>query len=171
MDSSSAKYSTCSPVFAMDDGEILQNIDGRMHGPMSGFIDKYFGAFQHTYKGPILEIRKGGRICGRYTVPLAAPLPDSFLPWFCDFATCELDGARGSWHISSDNNAPETKVKCDYSVGFSLVMPASSAPCEQTRWDRVQVIGLLHLNDGLPYQDGLVQLCRSAHEVFLSQPT
>jgi hypothetical protein len=34
----------------MDDEEILENIDGRMHGPMSGFIDKYFGGFQYAYQ-------------------------------------------------------------------------------------------------------------------------
>ncbi|KAK8149019.1 hypothetical protein G3M48_008496 [Beauveria asiatica] len=159
------------PILAMDDDEIFQNIDGRMHGPMSGFIDKYFGRFQHTYQGSILELRKDERICGRYTVPSAAPLPNSFLPWFSDFATCELDNARGSWHTFSDNKVAEEKSACDYSVGFALHMPTSSVSGVKIQWDCVQVVGQFHPNDYLPYQDGLIQLCRSAHEVFISQPT
>ncbi|KAF1733596.1 hypothetical protein CRV24_007501 [Beauveria bassiana] len=150
----------------MDDEDILQNIDGRMHGPMNGFIGKYFGSFQHTYKGSILELGKDGRICGRYPVPSAAPLPDSFLSWFSELATCELDNARGSWHIISDNKAAEQNR-----AGFFLVMPSSSPSCVQMEWDCVQVIGQFHPNDCLPYQDGLIQLSRSAHEVFISQPT
>ena len=37
------------PASATDDQEILDNIDGRMQGPMSGFIKKTFGNFQYVH--------------------------------------------------------------------------------------------------------------------------
>lgn len=50
-------------------------------------------------------------------------------------------------------------------------MPASPASNVQTRWDHVQVIGQFYHRSCVCYQDGLLRLCRSAHQVFASQPT
>ncbi|KAI1195304.1 FunK1 protein kinase [Nemania serpens] len=148
---------------ATDDQDILDNIDGRMQGPMSGFIRKYFGNFQYVHQG-------SGRVSARCVVPSAAPSPDNFLQWFFDHVSRELDGARGSWHISSGDVAPRHESDDD-GTRLLLTMPASPASNVQTRWDHVQVIGQFYHRSCVCYQDGLLRLCRSAHQVFASQPT
>ncbi|KAI1779308.1 FunK1 protein kinase [Hypoxylon cercidicola] len=157
-----------APASATDDQDIL-NIDGHMHGPMSGFIKKYFGHFHYVHQDGLLEIQAAGRIGGRCAVPSTAPSSDNFLPWFSDYVSREADGARGSWHLSCDNVAPEHEGTDD-GARLLLTMPASQASNVQTRWDHVQVIGQFYQNR-VCYQDGLLRLCRSAHEVFASQPT
>lgn len=153
-----------------DDQDILDNIDGRMHGPMSGFIKKYFGNFQYTHQDAFLEIREAGRVSGRCAVPSAAPSSDNFLQWFSNYTSRELDGARGSWHISSGGVAPEHESDAD-GAGLFLTISSSPASNVQTRWDHVQVIGQFYHHACVCYQDGLLCLCRSAHQVFASQPT
>ncbi|KAK3933963.1 hypothetical protein QBC46DRAFT_429750 [Diplogelasinospora grovesii] len=126
---------------ATDDQEILDNIDGRIHGPMSGFIKKYFGSFQSVHQDALLEIQAAGRVSRRCAVPSAAPSPDNFLQWFSNYVSRELDGARGSWHISSGNVAPEHENADDGARLLLampiLTMPTSPAPDVQTRWDHV----------------------------------
>ncbi|KAI1406102.1 FunK1 protein kinase [Hypoxylon fuscum] len=153
-----------------DDHEILGNIDGRMHGPMSGFIKKYFGNFQHVRQDALLEIEAAEGITDRCAVPLAAPSPDSFLQWFSNYVSRELDGSRGSWHISSDNVAPAYE-SADNGARLLLAMPISLASNVQSMWDHVQVIGQFYNHDRVCYQEGLLALCWSAHQVFASQPT
>ncbi|KAI1168469.1 FunK1 protein kinase [Nemania serpens] len=157
---------------ATDDQDILDNIDGRMHGPMSGFIKKYFGSFQYVHQDAYLEIQAAGRVSGRCAVPSAAPSPDNFLQWFSNYVSRELDGARGSWHISSGDEAPGHESDDD-GTRLLLTMPNSPASNVQTgwRWDHVQVIGQFYHRGCICYQDGLLRLCRSAHQVFASQPT
>ncbi|KFY73492.1 hypothetical protein V499_06424 [Pseudogymnoascus sp. VKM F-103] len=100
----------------MDDQELLDNIDGRMHGPMSGFIKRYFGNLQ----------------CDPQDATLATtPSPDDFLEWFSSHASGEFDGARGSWQIpehESDNDGARLLV----------TIPASPASDVQTKWEDVQ---------------------------------
>lgn len=139
----------------MDDQEILDNIDGRLRGPMSGFIRRFFGDFQHVRQDVLLENQ--------------APSPDKILQWFSNYTSRELDGARGSWHISGGNVAPEHE-SADDGARLLFAMPTSPAPNVQPRWDHVQVIGQFY-HRGCVYQDGLLRLCRSAHQVFASQPT
>lgn len=153
-----------------DDQDILHNIDGRMHGPMSGFIKKYFGNFQYAHQDASLELQAAGRVRARCAVPSAAPSPDNFLEWFSDYTLRELDGARGSWHISIGDVAPEHESDDD-GARLLLTMPPSPASNAQTRWDHVQVIGQFYHRGCVCYQDGLLRLCRSAHQVFASQPT
>lgn len=50
-------------------------------------------------------------------------------------------------------------------------MPTTPAHDVQTRWDRVQVVGQFYPGGRVCYQDGLLRLCRSAHQVFASQPS
>ncbi|KAF5024770.1 hypothetical protein F66182_3148 [Fusarium sp. NRRL 66182] len=155
---------------ATDDQEILDNIDGRMHGPISGFIKKYFGNFQYIRQDASLEIQAAGRVSSCCAVPSAAPSPDNFLQWFSNYISRELDGARGSWHISSANVAPEHE-SADDGARLLLTMLTSPVSKVQTRWDHVQVVGQYYHHDCVCYQDGLLRLCRSAHQVFASQPT
>ncbi|OTA54014.1 hypothetical protein K449DRAFT_389540 [Hypoxylon sp. EC38] len=154
------------PASATGDQEILDNIDGRMHGPMSGFINKYFGNFQYVHQNGVLEIQAVERLIGRYSVPLAAPSPDDFLQWFSNYVSPGVDGARGSWHISRDHVASEDET-ADGGASLLLTIPVSSAPT----WDRIQVIGQFCHSGRVCYRDGLLRLCRSAYQVFASQPT
>ncbi|KAI1422663.1 FunK1 protein kinase [Xylaria sp. FL1777] len=155
---------------AMDDQEILDNINDRMHGPMSGFVTKFFGDFQYTHRDGALEIQAAGRTSGRCAIPSAPPLPDDFPEWFSNYVSRELDGARGSWHMSRDNVAPKSESASD-GARLLLSIPNPPASNVQTRWDHVQVVGQFYRRGSVCYRDGLLQLCRSAHQVFASQPT
>lgn len=154
-----------------DDQDVLDNIDGRMHGPMSGFIKKYFGTFQYVHEDGFLEIQAAGRVSGRCAVPSAAPSPESFLQWFSDYMSRELDGARGSWHVSSGGDVAPEHESDDDGARLLLTMPTSPASSVQTRGEHVQVIGQFYQRGCVCYQAGLLRLCRSANYVFASQPT
>ncbi|KFZ04893.1 hypothetical protein V501_08875 [Pseudogymnoascus sp. VKM F-4519 (FW-2642)] len=117
----------------MDDQELLDNVDGRMHGPMSGFIKRYFGNLRCDPQDATLP---------------ATPSPNGFLQWFSNHVLREFDGARGSWQI-----------------------PEHETSNVRTKWEDVQVIGQFNHRACMSYQDGLLRLCRSAYEVFTSQPT
>ncbi|KFX89502.1 hypothetical protein V490_06977 [Pseudogymnoascus sp. VKM F-3557] len=133
----------------MDDQELLDNIDGRMHGPMKGFIKKYFCDLQYKPQDATL---------------LAAPSPHDFLKWFSNHVSRELAGGRGSWQIPEEESA-------DDGACLLLTIPASAATDAQTRWDHVQIIGQFNHRGSVSYQDGLLHLCRSAYQVFACQPT
>lgn len=156
-----------------DDQDIFDNIDGRMHGPMRGFIDKFFGDFQLIHQDAFLKVEAAGRARGRCAFPSAAPSPDSFLQWFVDYTSRESDGARGFWHVyGGDGVSSEHESRDDGGARLVLTIPPSSPDSgTQTRWENVQVIGQFHRRGGISYQDGLLRLCRSAHHVFASQPT
>ncbi|KAI1392937.1 FunK1 protein kinase [Hypoxylon trugodes] len=154
----------------VSDQDILNNIDGRMHGPMNGFIKKHFGNFQYIHQNAFLEIQAGGKVSGRCAIPSAAPLPENFLQWFSNYVSRELDGARGSWLVSSDNLAPKHESDDD-GARLLLTMLVSPASDVQAKWDHVQVIGQFNHRGCISYQDGLLRLCRAAHQVFASQPT
>lgn len=158
-----ANHSPAPPASMADDQDILDNIDGRMHGPMRGFIKKYFGNFQYAYQDAFLDFQAAGRLSARCAVPSAVPSPDSFLQWFSDYMSKELDGARGSWHISNESG--------DDGAHLLLTVPTSPASNVQTIWDHVQVIGQFYHHGCVIYQDGLLRLCRSAYQVFAKQPT
>lgn len=154
----------------MDDQEILDNINGRIHGPMIGFMEKYLGKFQYISQGASLEIQVAEGDRCHCAIPSAAPSPDDFLHWFSNYISRELDGARGLWHISKDSTASGHE-STDDSARLLLAMSPSSACDAVTRWGHVQVIGQFYQRGRVYYQDGLLSLCRSAHLVFASQPT
>lgn len=158
-----ANHPPVLPASTMDDQDILDNIDGRMHGPMSGFIKKYFGSFQYAHQDAFLEIQASGRISARCAVPSAAPSPDSFLEWVSDYISKEFDGARGSWHIFNESGHD--------GACLLLTVPNSPASNVHAIWDHVQVIGQFYHRGCVSYQYGLLRLCRSAHQVFARQPT
>ncbi|KAI1172842.1 FunK1 protein kinase [Nemania sp. FL0916] len=166
-------YSPNSPIFRPDDmphdEEILDNIDARMHGPMRGFIKKYFNDFQHVHQDVSPEYQAAGRAAGSSVVPSTTP-PDDLLEWFSSYIPRETGRARGSWHIPSRNTAPKHASVGDGTRIF-LSIPASPASDAQTRWDRVQVVGQVYSHGHVDYQQGLLQLCQSAFRVFISQPT
>lgn len=137
-----------------------------MNGPMSGFVKKYFGHFQYINQDRELEIQTVGRSSVRCAVPSVAPSPDKFLPWFSDYVSRELDGARGSWRIT-----PPERESTDEGARLLLAIPSLPTADVPVRWDHVQVIGQFHRCRDASYQDGLLRLCRSAYRVFANQPT
>lgn len=157
-----ANHPPTPPASTTDDQDILDNIDGHLHGPMRGFIQKYFGNFQYVQRDAFLEIQAAGRLSACCAVPSAVPSPDSFLQWFADYMSKELDGARGSWHISNESG--------DDGARLLLTVPTSPASNVRTIWDHVQVIGQFYHHSCVSYQDGLLRLCRSAYQVFAKQP-
>lgn len=159
----------------LDDQDVLDNIDGRMHGPMNGFIDKSFVGLEYIFKDGFFEIQTAGRVRGRCALPSATPTSVNFLQWFSDYTSRDLDGARGSWHVSGgDGVASEHESGDDGGARLLLTMPPTSPASSfstQTRWEHVQVIGEFHRRGNISYQDALLRVCRSAHHVFASQPT
>ncbi|OAA46118.1 serine/threonine-protein kinase Sgk2 [Metarhizium rileyi] len=151
VDQSSASQATT------DDQEIFDNINGRMHGPMIGFMEKHFGNLQYTGQGAS-----------------AAPSPDNFLQWFSTYASRELDGARGLWHISQDSIASGHESTKGSARLLLAICPSPAYNYNHnigTRWGHIQVIGQFYQHGCVCYQDGLLSLCWSAHQVFASQPT
>jgi hypothetical protein len=105
-----------------------------MHGPMSGFIKKYFGNFQYVHQDASLEIQAPGGLDTRCAVPSAAPSPDNFLQWFSEYMSREIDGARGSWQTSGGDVAAPEHESADGGASLLLSMPTSPASNAQTRW-------------------------------------
>ncbi|KAI0836695.1 FunK1 protein kinase [Hypoxylon sp. FL0890] len=168
---SAVNHSPALLLSTPDDEEILGNIDGRMHGPMRGFMKKYFGTnYDYVHADASLEIRTAGTASCSHAISSAAPSPDDFPQWFSDHVSREVDGARGSWHTLRDQIAPENE-SADNGARLLLTMPPSVASNGKTKWDQVQVIGQFCHRDSVCYRDGLLRLCRSAYQVFASQPT
>lgn len=170
-------FPSAAMASAIGDQDILDNVDGRMHGPMSAFIKRYFGNFHYTHQDALLEIRAPtGNVVGHFAVPDAPPSPDNFLQWFSVYFSQELDrDARGAWKTTSDNVASEHETADNAAVDgvrLLLTLPARSDSSNIERgWDNVQVVGQFYEAGSVPYQLGLLRLCRSAQQVFLSQPT
>lgn len=159
-----ADQSQASPA-TTDDQDILDNIDGRIHGPMVGFMEKNFGNPPYISQSSSSETQVAESASDYDT----APSPDKFLQWFSSYVAQELDGSRGVWHISKDSIASGHEGTEDSARLLLTVSP--SLGCDTgTRWDHVQVIGQFYQHC-VYYQDGLLSLCRSTHQVFASQPT
>ena len=75
----------------MSEDEILDDIGGLMHGPMSRFIQKYFGHFQYVHEDGLLNIELPGRASSQYFISPSALLPDDFFAWFSDYISGERD--------------------------------------------------------------------------------
>lgn len=93
-----------------------------------------------------------------------------FLQWFSSHVSQELDGARGLWHISKNSIASGHESTED-SARLLLTMSPSLACDAGTRWGHVQVVGQFYQRGSVCYQNGRLSLCRSANQVFASQPT
>lgn len=152
------KHSPVRQPATMDEKEILDNIDGRMHGPMPGFMAKFFGEPTCTHRDNGLEVQS------------VAPTPDSFLPWFSNFVSEKYDGDRASWHTFK-NTVTANHEQSDLGTSLLLTMPPSPTPNAQTRWSHAQVIGQFYQDESVDYQHGLLRLCQSTQQVFASQPT
>ncbi|KAI1264082.1 FunK1 protein kinase [Xylariaceae sp. FL1019] len=145
--------------------DILSNIDGRMHGPMSGFIQKYFGHFQYSYEDSCLKIHDSTNAFTQYTIPTLAPSPDRFVTWFTEVVAGAQTSARCSWRVKT--------VPALESAQFFLSVPSDSTTRDELHslGTDINVVGHFHQQQDAPYQEGLVDLRRSAQMVFASQPT
>lgn len=152
----------------MDNQGTFDNIDGRMHGSMSGFIRRYFGVFPYVHQDA--EMQSAEKITGRCDVPSSLSSPDDFLGWFSVSVSRQTDGARGSWHISGGDVALKNGITDD-GARLLLTISATLIPPSPMTWDYVQVIGQFYNSGCVSYREGLLQLCRSAHQVFAAQPT
>ncbi|KAI1279116.1 FunK1 protein kinase [Xylaria sp. FL0933] len=152
-----------------DDQEVLDNIGARMHGPEGGFIKKFFGDFQYAHEDGLFKIQTAEGVSSEHAIPSAPPLPDDFLEWFSNYVARESDGARGSWHISSGDAASEYGIRDD-GAHVLLTMPTSPSSDTHIRWNDVQVVGQFYRSCSVCYREGLLRLCRSAYQVFASQP-
>jgi hypothetical protein len=146
------------PPTTIDDQDILDNIDGRMHGPMKGFIQRYFTSFEYSCEDFFLEIHAAGAVSRRYAIP-SAPSPDKFLQWFSHHG---LDTSQYSWHASSDAVTPGHENPGD-SARLLMTMAKPLAANAHVQWDQVQVVGQFYHLDSVCYRDGLIRLCRSAY--------
>lgn len=146
----------------VDAEDVRRNIDGRMDGPKEGFVQRYFGAFEFTRREQVQEIAREGERYGHYVVPATGPTTDSFVGWLSGVIASQPDGQSDEWgiHATKRNSSGKRFLMGDAVVG----------PRKQLYWDAVQVVGQLCGGDS-SYQDGLVELCRSACYVFASQPT
>lgn len=156
-----------------------------MHGPTSGFVEKYFGSFKFKHHNSVLEIQTStGSTLGRYTILSAAPSPCGFLQWFLTrVGKKERPGSRGSWHVHDygpGKLAPVSGFDGDDGGGgdvrlllttLAISSTTSLVSDRETRWGHVQAIGQLSRDASVDYQHGLLCLERAAHEVFASQPT
>ncbi|KAI0142834.1 hypothetical protein GGR57DRAFT_376041 [Xylariaceae sp. FL1272] len=145
--------------------DILHNIDGCMHGPMSGFVDKYFGHFQHSFEDTCLRIHDSTNAFKDYTVSELAPSPERFIAWFTDVVGGSTNHPRCSWRV---DHQPDSE-----SAQFFLSDPSNSTTRDEPHplGPEINVIGQFYQAQDSPYQAGLLALCKLAHMVFRNQPT
>ncbi|KAI0966304.1 FunK1 protein kinase [Xylaria arbuscula] len=145
------------PATVPDEGEMLKEIGGRMHGPTSGFIKRYFGDFHYVHQDDTLKIQTSRDASSLCAVLLAPLLPDDFLKWFSNFVSQQLDGAQGSWQISCTEFYGDTL--------FLLATPISPASDLEIQWDHVQVVGQFYRLGYVCYQVGLSHFCYDVFDV------
>ncbi|KAG6006659.1 hypothetical protein E4U21_006804 [Claviceps maximensis] len=172
----------------LTDDDILANVQDRLHGPMSGFVERYFGRFQYVRRGDsVLEIKTAGRACGQCTIPSAVPWPTDhdaghFLAWLSGYLARETDGARdGSWLVSGvGGNTDHGHGQGSQILLTRLPGYTEAAVSDKKTWRNTHVVGFFASHGQVQpgscsasasaYRAGLVHLCRAAHRVFASQP-
>lgn len=144
-------------------GEVCENIDGFITGPLDGFFLKYFGdavaddALQKTAR----------QICDRHPLGDATNSVEGFHQWLSALATEDSMAARGSWRtICPADERHEADLGAHVAVVFTNT-GSSTEPDEGT----VQVVGVCCPVQGTPYKYGLLNLCAKASAVFAAQPT
>lgn len=150
-----------------NDEDIIEDIDGHMHGPMSGFLEKFFCNFRHTYAHGVLDTYLVENQVGRVPVPSAVPSPADFVGWFSAFMGKQADGARGAWHCSNSSRSPEANIDGN----FARLLLTMSGSLTAFRRNQVQVVGQFCQSACADYRDGLLRLCDSARQTFTNQPT
>lgn len=144
-------------------GEVCENIDGFISGPLDGFFPKYFGdaavddVFQKTVK----------EVCEHHPLQGATGSAEEFCHWISALAVENCAGARGSWRTSC---CSDQKHGTDFSANVTLAFThggADSYPHEAV----IQVIGEFCPGEAIPYKDGLLNLCANASSIFVAQPT
>jgi hypothetical protein len=134
--------------------ELLDNIDGYIHGPVSGFV---------LHRDDVVQ--KAAREIGdRYSLSSAVPPPEGFLRWFSSFPLEELNGARSAWHTCC-RPASELEIA---SGGAHLFLTLSTMFDHSAKNGRRDV--QVSRDDSIGYQDGLLSLCGHARKSSPASP-
>lgn len=144
-------------------GEVSENIDGFITGPLDGFFSKYFGnaasddAFQKTVR----------EICAHHPLEGATTSVEGFCRWISALAVEDYMGARGSWKMSCH---ADKRYKTVLSAQIALVFTNNGTYTEPDQ-AAVQVIGEFCPDQDISYKDGLLNLCSKASALFTARPT
>lgn len=144
-------------------GEVCENIDGFISGPLDGFFSKYFGhvAVDDVFQKAVKEV------CEHHPLQGATDSAKNFCHWISALAVKNYAGARGSWSSSCRS---DQKHGTDFSSNVTLAFThggAGSYPHEAV----IQVIGEFCPGEAISYKDGLLNLCANASSIFVAQPT
>lgn len=145
-----------------DIGEICENIDGFISGPLDGFFPKYFGdaAADNVFLKTVREI------CERHPPQGATNSVEEFCHWISALALENYVGARGSWRTCHSDQKHGTDLSTHVALAFTQRGHASD-PDEAA----LQIIGEFCPGQATPYKDGLLNLCAEASSIFVAQPT
>ncbi|KAJ0168216.1 hypothetical protein CTA2_8440 [Colletotrichum tanaceti] len=162
-----AKHSTfMSDHSSMSDshiGEISENIDGFITGPLDGFFSKYFGnaasddAFQKTVR----------EVCAHHPLEGATTSVEGFCRWISALPVEDYVGARGSWKMSCHT---DEMYKTDLSAQLSFIFTNNGTYTESDQ-AAIQIIGEFCPGQGISYTNGLLNLCARASALFMARPT
>ena len=149
--------------------DILEDINGHIHGPDDAFSQNRFPKLRDILNNSLLQDGvETPSTSDAISAPVGSPDKD-FIRWFSVFASRRPKGARSSWHLCCHET-----TKPGNNSGSAHIFLARSATLDlsaDTGWRDVQVVGQFCGEDSLEYRDGLLILCGHACRVFASQPT
>lgn len=146
-----------------DFGEVCDNIDGFISGPLDGFFPKYFGdaAADDAFLKTVREI------CDHHPLQGATNSNEEFCHWISALAVENHVGARGSWRTTCHFDQRQGK---DLSLHVALAFTHSNSVSDPDEAG-VQIIGEFCPDQAISYKDGLLNLCAKASSIFAAQPT
>lgn len=136
--------------------DIIDDINGYMHGPTTGFFSKYFGRLAKSDAASL----------NRDPDPLPAALPTNLWHWFATLFTDDCHGYRLTWRTKPLVNSGRSVD----SGGPVFLTSNDPDRHEGNEWVDVRVVGEYRSNYG-QYEGGFLDLCAHARQVFASQPT
>lgn len=144
-------------------GEVCENIDGFISGPLDGFFSKYFG----DAAADDLFLKTVREICECHPLQCATNSVEEFCQWMSALAVEKYAGARGSWRTTCHSGLKHgTGLSAHVALAFTQNGDVSD-PDEAA----VQIIGEFCPGQAISYKDGLLNLCAKASSIFVAQPT
>lgn len=119
---------------------IEENINSRIHGPVSGLIIKYFAKFDSAVSRNVVDIQK---LAG-------APSSGALFHWLSSFSAQHLDGARGTWHTSCHSISAHESASS--SAHLFLTRSTTFNANAKDRWRDVQVVGQVCKDEHTAYE-------------------
>ncbi|KAK3372291.1 serine/threonine-protein kinase Sgk2 [Podospora didyma] len=164
-------------VLKTDVDDILDDIDGHIHGPISRLTTKYFSKFDSILRDDVAHIMGVASLDGGCSVSPPFSSAQDFSHRSSAFSSRDLNGARGTWSTCCHPSALDSaSVHLPEGAASHLFLSRSAAPFDpktESSWRDVQVIGQFCQQGGrvISYRDGLLNLCAHAREVFANQTT